>query len=122
MKSLRERKFKLKNIDEKHLKDLGFKYSSLRSDSDTTMYFYIFPVYKYKNKTVLECELNIDINSGQIYLDVKSTYNNEFYPPFYDEKNNKAHSKILSTIHKKIITELKNIDAVEVKNGNNINK
>ena len=47
-----------------------FHYSRLFSSEDEEVYTYRFPVYKYENFTILECELHITLGEDDIIIDV----------------------------------------------------
>lgn len=79
---------------------------------DGTTYTHRFPVVKYKNRTtVLECELTIDADSGQVNINV-SDINREPYPPFYHIYCGN-YSPILDKIHKAINTELIRLELIK---------
>ena len=104
VKSIYKDRYKLNNHSKEDLKSLGFYYSSLLSDSELQIYTYKFPVLKYKNKTVLECELSIDTTYGEVKINVYDM-KHELYIPFYHiECGN--YDEILSKINKKIKSKL----------------
>lgn len=89
----------------------GFRYNKAFSTTDSDIYTYRFPVYKYKKFTVLECELNIFMKDGNVSINVYNYGTNDKYAPFYHlEYGN--YNKILKIINEKIDKELKQIGII----------
>lgn len=104
VKSIIKDKYKLANHSKEDLKNLGFYYSSFLSDSEVQIYTYRFSVLKYKNKTVLECELAIDTTHGDVKINVYDMNHNLYTPFYYIECGN--YDELLTKINKKIKSEL----------------
>lgn len=71
------------NISKEWLMENGFKYSKSLSDEETHVYTYRFPVFKYERMTVLECELNVSSEDGEVKINVYDYGTNDKYAPFY---------------------------------------
>lgn len=79
---------------------------------DGTTYTHRFPVVKYKNRTtVLECELTIDGETGEVIINVFDI-NRNAYAPFYHVPCGN-YSVILDKIYKAINSELKRLGLVK---------
>lgn len=101
----------LKNI----VKDLGFKH--IIGDKDDILYSYKFPLHKYKKKTVLECELIVECDTGIVRINVYDG-NGEIYPYFYALKYGNA-KPMLDKINTKILTEFEKLGIKKIIDGNN---
>ena len=99
-----------------NLRLLGFHRYSLMCDEDSSYYIYRFPVEKYLGKTVLECELKIDSNTGRIRVDVYDT-DHDVFAMFYNEitESNKA---FITRINKNILAEYKKLGIVNKSKNN----
>lgn len=95
------------------LKSLGFTYNKGISDKDTEFYSYKFPVYKYKEKILLNCMISVETKSGYVVIDVYDVNLKQIYAPFYNNKS--GYDKILSEINEKI---MKKLDELEIKETN----
>lgn len=101
----------------------GFRHSKLLSTDDTPVYTYRFPVYKYKNMIVLECEISVILGEDSVKLNVYDYGTNDKYAPFYYcEYGN--FDKMLKEIHSKINKELSklNINLIKQKGNDNGSK
>jgi hypothetical protein len=90
----------------------GFRYNKLMSD-ETDFYSLRFPVHKYGKHTTLECELTVELQTGDIIINVFSCGTRERYTPFYVK--NYGRYEILNSVNKIIEEQLKKIGAKEVK-------
>lgn len=89
----------------------GFRYNKLMSD-ETDFYSIRFPVHKYKRYTTLECEIMVELQTGDITINVFDCGTKEIYTPFYNQEYGKH--EILNLINKVIEERLKKIGAKEV--------
>lgn len=113
MEQLINNTYKLKNPDKNKLQSLGFRYSVKYSTSDCAIYYYRFPVHKYKTYTTLECEIYVNTSSGDVEINVYDE-NNNIYPPFYNiECGN--YEPLMESVNHKIVSELKRIGVSKVK-------
>lgn len=88
-------------ITKEWLSDRHFYYNKLLSDEEREVYSYRFPVYKYKEFAVLECEICITPESENVSIDVFDGGTRSKYAPFYYcEYGN--YDKILRHIWNKI--------------------
>lgn len=78
-----QNKYYKQNISKEWLTSNGFKYRKSLSDEETNIYTYRFPVFKYKRMTVLECELNISLEDGEVKLNVFDYGTNDKFAAFY---------------------------------------
>lgn len=78
-----QNKYYRKNVSKEWLNANGFKYSKKLSDEETNIYTYRFSVFKYEKMTVLECEINISLEDGEVKLNVYDYGTNDKYAPFY---------------------------------------
>ena len=80
---LSDRKFLKKNITKQWIISNKFHYNRLFSSEDEEVYTYRFPVYKYENFTILECELRITLGEDDIIIVVYDYGTINKYAPFY---------------------------------------
>lgn len=91
----------------------GFHYNKLMSDTESSIYSLRFPVLKYNKIPTLECELSVELQTGDIIINVFNGGTNEIYPPFYNNEYGN-YDKLLHTINKAIEKELRKIGAKQV--------
>ena len=82
MVSIANNTYKLSDTSEEHLKELGFRYDRATSDNDITNYVYKFSVYEYAGKSLLDCELIVNVNTKLVSVNVYQQ-NGSIYRPFY---------------------------------------
>jgi hypothetical protein len=104
-------RYKLKTTKD-DLYSKGFRYNKLMSD-ETDIYSLRFPVHRYKKYVTLEGELLVELQSGEISINVFNYGTNERYSPFYYQEYGRY--EILNPINKTIEDQLKKIGAKEVK-------
>ncbi len=76
-------KFMVSNVSKQWLVSNGFRYNRLFSNEVIEAYTYRFPVYKYEEFTLLECELRINWEESFVYIDVYDYNTINKYAPFY---------------------------------------
>ena len=106
----------LKDHSSENLRLLGFHRYSLMCDEDSSYYIYRFPVEKYLGKTVLECELKIDSNTGNIRVDVYDM-DHDVFAMFYNEET-ESNKSLLTRINKNILAEYKKLGIVNKSKNN----
>ena len=74
--------YKLKTTKE-DLYNKGFRYNVLMSDTETDCYSIRFPVLKYKKQTTLECELTVELQTGNVIINVFNYKTRDQYAPYY---------------------------------------
>ena len=84
----------------KYLLDKGFRYNNRISEENSDCYSIRFPVYKYRKKVVIECELTIEIQTGNKMINVFNCGTNEIYIPYYNHQYGRY--PILKTIEQQI--------------------
>lgn len=99
--------YKMQDYTEEHLKQLGFRYSTLFSSSHETYYFYRFPVWKYNSDVIIEAEFMVDCEDGECTVGVFDAYGGNGrarYAPWYDRYYGVNHvvTKIDQDIQKKM--------------------
>ena len=102
-----EENYILKDHSPENLRLLGFHRYSLMCDEYSLYYIYRFPVEKYLGKTVLECELKIDSNTGNIRVDIYDM-DNDVFAMFYNEET-ESNRSLLTRINKNILSEYKKL-------------
>lgn len=83
MSNVLQKRLLKKNVTKEWLFNNGFRFNRLFSDENIEVYTYRFPVYKYENFTVLECELRIISGSDNVIIDVYDYGTINKYAPFY---------------------------------------
>ena len=102
-----EENYILKDHSPENLRLLGFHRYSLMCDEYSLYYIYRFPVEKYLGKTVLECELKIDSNTGNIRVDVYDM-DHDVFAMFYNEYT-KSNMNFMNKISNVILEEYKKL-------------
>ena len=102
--------YKLKTTKE-DLYSKGFHYNKLMSE-ETEFYSMRFPVHKYKKITILECEVAVELQTGNITINVFYHGTNEIYTPFYNPEY--GIYAILDSVNMAVKDQLKKIGAKEV--------
>ena len=74
--------YKLKTTKE-DLYNKGFRYNSIASDMETDCYSIRFPVLKYNKNTTLECELTVELQTGNVIINVFNYRTRDQYTPYY---------------------------------------
>lgn len=94
-------KYYKKNVSKEWLNINGFRYSKKLSDEEASIYTYRFPVFKYERMIVLECELSMCLEDGEVKINVYDYGTNNKYAAFYYcEYGN--YDKMLKVIWNKI--------------------
>ena len=114
MVSIINNTYKLSNTSEENLKKLGFRYDRNTSDNNTTNYIYKFSVYKYEGKSLLDCELLINVDSKIVTTNVYEQSGSIYRPFYYTEFG--GHDIILDIINNNILNEFKKLHIKQVKN------
>ena len=111
-----EENYILKNHTPENLRLLGFRRYSLMCNDDSSYYIYRFPVEKYLGAVVLECELKIDSNTGNIRVDVYDM-DHDVFAMFYNETT-ESNKSLLTRINKNILAEYKKLGIVNKSKNN----
>lgn len=106
--------YKLSNTSDENLKKLGFRYDRNTSDTATTNYIYRFSVYKYEGKSLLDCELLVNIDTKIVSVNVYQQ-NGKIYPSFYCTEFN-GNDSLIKEINNKILNEFKKLHIKQSKN------
>lgn len=118
MSNVLQKRLLKKNVTKEWLFDNGFRFNRLFSDENIEVYTYRFPVYKYENFTILECELRIISGSDNVIIDVYDYGTINKYAPFYYQEYGN-YGKMLEKIWAKINKVIKalGIEEGEVSDG-----
>lgn len=118
MKNISQTKYIKRNITKDWLLSNGFRYNRLFSDTETEVYTYRFPVYKYEKFTILECELKVIIGEDNVCINIYD-YNtlNRYAPFYYLEYGN--YTVMIKEIWQKINKELIKLGIEAERNINN---
>ena len=111
-----EENYILKNHTPENLRLLGFRRYSLMCNDDSSYYIYRFPVEKYLGAVVLECELKIDSNTGNIRVDVYDM-DHDAFAMFYNEIT-ESNKSLMTRINKNILAEYKKLGIVNKSKNN----
>ena len=96
------------------LKDLGFRYSKLLSDEEEIYFVKYFPVDKYKEINVINCELYVSVNTGELIINTYNSDQKQFFP-FYNIDYIFGYEKYLNKIESSILKEFTKLGIVEAK-------
>ena len=113
MERLIDNTYKLPKPNINKLSELGFRYDRKLSTSEQAVYYYKFPVLKYKEYTTLECEISINTSNEYVDINVYDENGNMYFPFYHNEYGN--HEPLIKKINKKINSELKRIGIVKIK-------
>lgn len=108
-----DKKYVKKNVSQEWLLAHGFHYSRVYSDFYGDAYTYVFPVYKYKNNTVLECELCIYLD-GEVRVNVYDYNTKEIYHSFYNNTYDGIDNTVLKVVNRNISNKLKKFGVEKV--------
>ena len=113
-KDMTNKKYKKKGVSKEWLISHGFRLNREYSDICSNAYTYIFPVYKYRDKTILECELCIFLEDGEVKINVYEQGTKEMYPSYYNDEFAKKNNEVLKIINRNILNKLKNLGVKEI--------
>lgn len=95
-----------KNCDIKDLMNYGFR----KRKSKEIIYDRNVPLYKYKDKTVIEVRFAAFMSYGYIGYDIIDSCSGNLYSAFYDrEWSNSRENNVLRIVQKNLNEELHNI-------------
>ena len=86
----------------------GFHYSTMRSDRDSDYYSLRFPVHKYNKQTTLECELTVELETGDVSVDVFNYGTRNIYAPYYNHEFG-GKNEVLESAQKEISKQMKKL-------------
>ena len=104
--------YKLKTSKDE-LYNKGFRYNKLMSEEGSDFFTLRFPVLKYKKTTTLECEMSVELQTGDIVMNIFNSGTNDIYAPYYNRKYGEYET--IDSIDRSIELQLKRIGAKEVK-------
>ena len=98
-----KKEFKINPQNISKISKLGFTYNKLLSDKDTKIYTYRFPVEKYNNYYSIFCEININIDTFIVSINVLYR-DGSIYTPLYKNEfgNYKNKENIINKIQEKL--------------------
>ncbi len=95
-----------KNCNEEKLIQYGFsKYG--------TKYTYRTTLHRYKNSTVIEMIVTVDINDKDTYITYDVLTNGEIYIPYYNNEYSK-YNLVLKKVKRKVNAEIKKLKESEI--------
>ena len=103
-----QKTYKLKTTKE-DLYNKGFRYNKNFSD-DVDYYTLKFPVYKYKNTPVIDCELTVEPESGDVIINVFKSGTKNTYAPYFNNHFG-GDNKVLDTVNRNIASKLRSLGA-----------
>jgi len=109
MKSILNNTYIKFDITKEWLQLHGFKYNKTLSCDDNEVYTYRFAVYKYTYYIVLECELSIYLDTGEVKVNVFDCNTRSRYAPFYYMEYGKDN-KVVEKINKIILKEINRLN------------
>ena len=113
--------YRMRNYSIHRLIKLGFYWNGAYSSKGENYYTYRFTVYQYQAAIVLQCEIKVLAETGQIWVDVYTNGTRERYASYYCDRD--SSSTMMRTINANIKQELKRLQIYEEKeNGNYQNK
>lgn len=91
-------------ISKKYLDKNHFLFSKIFSDKDNEVYYYRFTVWRYGNAGVLESEIRINTNNGEVNIGCYDAGTRNIYASWYarDIGNNQIVEQIDEKIYKEI--------------------
>lgn len=101
-------KYYMKNTNSRTLEAYGFRYRRTMSDSDDSVYEYIFPVYRYHDSISLEARFLLHQESHTIVVDVFDSGSHGIYAPWYYDNSGIAE-RIVHIINRNIAKEMKKL-------------
>lgn len=99
--------YKLKTTKE-DLCNKGFRYNKTFSEDGFDYYSLRLPVYKYNNSPVIECELIVALESGEVNINVFNSNSRSAYAPYYNNYYG-GENKVLDTVNKNIESMLRKL-------------
>ena len=119
MEDIRNKKYYKKDINKDWFYKNGFKYNPILSN-DTDVYSVRFPVYKNGFFTILDCEISIYTDTGDVNIEVFEYGTRDRYASFYYAEYG-DYSIMLKKIWEQINKELKKF-GIKEKNTKEITK
>lgn len=94
-----ERKYKLKTTKDELYKK-GFSYNKFMSDNEIDCYSVRFWVLKHNKVPTVDCELTVELQTGNVLINVYNHDTNDIYVPYYNSEYGKY--KTLDMINESI--------------------
>lgn len=101
------RTYKLKTTKE-DLYNKGFRYNKTFSEDGLDYYSLRFPVYKHNDAPVIDCELVIALETGEVNINVFNSNTRTIYAPYYNNYYG-GENKVLDTVNKNIESMLRKL-------------
>lgn len=110
-----DRKYKLKTTKDELYKR-GFSYNKLMSDDEIDCYSIRFWVLKHNKVPTVDCELTVELQTGNVLINVYNHGTNDIYVPYYN--NEYGRYKTLDIINDSIQNYIKRLES-KIKEKNN---
>ena len=91
----------------------GFSYNKIMSEDGLDCYTVRFPVLKYNKITTIECELTVELQTGNVTIRVFNYGTSDLYTPYYHHEYGRY--KTVDDIEKAIDSYAKKIGMKKVK-------
>lgn len=104
-------KFNIPNVTIKDLSSHGFK--CIYSNPEETFFSRHYPIYKYKNKCTIDCEIIVEVNTGDVSIKMLNANTKTLYPLFYNQHLLYAQPMI-NKINENLMDILNKIGAVGI--------
>lgn len=99
--------YKIDNLSKDSLISKGFKYNRNLYEPSDEVYTYRFPLMFYNKIVVIECIINVFIETGLVNISVINSNTRELYAPFYDREYGEYYNiKIIDNKLNKKLKEL----------------
>lgn len=110
-----ECKYKLKATKDELYKK-GFYYNKSMSDDGLDCYSIRFWVLKYNKIPTVDCELTVELQTGNVLINVYNHGTNDIYVPYYNQEY--GNYKTLDIIENEIQNYIKRL-GIKIKEKNN---
>lgn len=105
MKMLATNTYRMKNATRNNILSFGFHYYAPNDDDTKNLYIYTFPVYKHNHKSVTDCELVVEEQTGRIIINVYHKGTKNPCQPFYNLDSECYAQKYKSIMDKNVEKE-----------------
>ena len=120
LERLTDFKYKKDKVTKDWLRKRGFYYNKKLSDFDSSIYVRSYPAITYGTKPVIEFEVAVEFETGNVFIYVYELHNNErrLCPLYYNRQYGNA-APVINVIDQKIINTLENLKIKRIKEKRN---
>lgn len=116
--------YKMRNPTKEKLLNFGFTHNSSLSDSESGTEFYtlFFPVLKYNKKATVLGEIDVELNTGEVFVNAIKANTRTAYHQFYNSECQEGYSYIIEKINKAFndMFDKLSISKIEYKEGDTV--